>query len=192
MSTQNNLNSSPNFSAYHEDGLIDIFLGIFLIFVSAAFWNKLTFMAGIWAAILIPLWTSARKGITRRRVQFGSQQNGLSGMFLITMVGLFAFGVLAALILTLGRDRLPGLLDFLDQYIHLIFGGMLSIVLLFLAAGLSTPRLTLHALACAATFAIGNILAWPLFISMGILGIASFTIGIFIFVRFLRQHPERS
>lgn len=192
MSTKHNPTSTQHFAAYHRDGLIDIFFGLFLLFAGAALWTELTFMAGIWAAILVPLWISARSSITRRRVRQPAAPKGPSGMFMISMMGLFTLGVLAILVFTVGLSNLPELRDFLASYIHLTIGGAIAVVLLFLAAGLSTPRLVLHALACVAVFIIGETLTWPFFISMSVVGAVTFAGGSIVLAKFLREHPEIS
>lgn len=192
MSTKHNPTSSQHFAAYHRDGLIDIFFGLFLLFAGAVLWSELTFMVGIWAAILVPLWISSRSTITRRRVRQPAAPKGPPGMFMISMMGLFALGILAILLFTVGLNNLPALRTFLASYIHLTIGSAIAVMLLFLAAGLSTPRLALYALASVAIFVIGDFLAWPFFISMGVLGAVAFAGGTFVFIRFLREHPEVS
>lgn len=192
MSTKIHLTNSQRFAVYHRDGLLDIFFGLFLLFAGAAFWTGLTFMAGISAAILVPLWISSRSAITRRRVPQPPSPKGSSVMFKITMMGLFALGILAILLMTVGIDSLPETRAFIARYIDLAIGGTIAVLLLILAAGLSTPRLVWYALACAVVFLIGDTLAWPFFISITVFGAVSLIGGFLTFARFLREHPEQS
>ena len=68
MSAQSQNYNSSKYVIFHKDGLLDTFFGLYLIIAGTAMANELTFLSGVWVAIFIPLWISARKSITMRRV----------------------------------------------------------------------------------------------------------------------------
>ena len=190
MSSQ--LDRNSRYFLYHKDGLLDTFIGFYLLIAGGAVAASMTFLSGGWIAIMVPLWISARKSITMRRVPAHSLPKGTSGRaaaFISVMMGVFALGIAAALVFTNGLDRIPGLRGFLSEYIHLSIGAGISVLLLILAGVLSTGRLALYALAAAAIFLVAHAFAWPFWISMMALGSLMAGCGLIVLTSFIRNNP---
>jgi hypothetical protein len=93
------------YMAYHQDGLLDIFVGVYvLLFGSGISFMTMTefstwfLIPAIFPALMVPIWVSAKKQITMPRigyVKFGSRGvNKLMAVFIGLMVaGLGAFMV---------------------------------------------------------------------------------------------------
>ena len=91
--------------SYHQDGLIDIFVGVYvllfalgILLMTVTEFSTWFVIPAIFPAIMVPIWISAKKRITMPRigyVKFGSRgANKLTAVFLGLMVaGLGAFMV---------------------------------------------------------------------------------------------------
>lgn len=187
----NNFNISRYF-LYHKDGLLDIFIGLYLIIAGGAVAADMTFLSGAWIAMVVPLWISARKSITMRRVspdQLPHESAASLTAFTGLMIGLFVAGIAVGGLFQYGVHAVPSVRAFLSTYIHLIFGAGLTLLLLVLSALLKTGRLALHALASVIVFATANLFGWPFFVSFMTLGSLIFATGIALVTRFIRQNP---
>ncbi len=56
------------FTSYHQDGLLDIFLGIGIIVFGLGMATDQFYFGSIMPAILFPLWAAAKKAITIPRI----------------------------------------------------------------------------------------------------------------------------
>ena len=56
--------------SYHQDGLLEIFIGFFIAIFGLGMTTGLAYMGGIWAAVGIPIWASVKKAVTLPRMGF--------------------------------------------------------------------------------------------------------------------------
>ena len=192
MSAKTNHINSDRYALYHQDGLLDTFIGLVLITAGTAVAAKMIFLSGAWIALFLPLWISARKSITMSRVpadNLPAVTTRRSAFFVLALVGIFVFGLMTGLLFLLSADAYPGLRAFLSEYLHLLIGAGLTMFFLMLAMVLSTRRLGLYALLSASVFAVAHLAGWPFFISMLVIGCVMLAAGSVLFARFIRQHP---
>ena len=192
MSAKTNHINSDRYALYHQDGLLDTFIGLVLITAGTAVAAKMIFLSGAWIALFLPLWISARKSITMSRVpadNLPAVTPRRSAFFVLALVGIFVFGLMTGLLFLLSADAYPGLRAFLSEYLHLLIGAGLTMFFLMLAMVLSTRRLGLYALLSASVFAVAHLAGWPFFISMLVIGCVMLAAGSVLFARFIRQHP---
>ena len=104
------------YMSYHQDGLIDIFLGIYvLLFALGILLKNLTDSSmwtvapGIFPAIMLPIWISVKKRITMPRigyVKFGTRRGG---KLLAVIIGLMVAGLGAFMVFALAsRSQAEG------------------------------------------------------------------------------------
>jgi len=187
------------YMSYHQDGLIDIFVGIYVLLFSLGF--LLTTLAGfstwfvipaIFPAIMGPMWISAKKRITMPRigyVKFGTRgANKLLAIFIGLMVaGLGAFMVLAfssrsqAWALTLRNLIIPNSM--------IIIGvGAAAISSLF-AYTMGLKRLYAYGLCTLVLFLAGHFMTIPFAYFPAAIGLGITGNGFVLLMRFIRKYP---
>ena len=192
MSTTTDVELSRKYSLYHRDGLLDIFMGLGVLLAGAALWADMAWMAGVWVAIFVPLWISARKTITYQRVpeaDLSPDDNRRYQLVLSVAVGLLVLGVLTGLFFALGFAQPSALRSFLDRYIHLLMGAGLAGFLMLVAAVLHLPRYYAYAALTALIYIIGHFTGWQFWISMSLAGGLVSLSGFVVLGRFLWAHP---
>jgi hypothetical protein len=192
MSTAMDYELSRKYFLFHKDGLLDIFIGLGVLLTGAALWAEMVWMAGVWVAIFVPLWISARKSITYRRgtdVQPSGQGNFRFALVMSAALGVLLLGVMVALTFFAGFERLPAFRSFLDAYIHLLVGLGLAGFLAVTAAIMHLPRFYAYAALALAVFSIGHLAGWLFWMSLTLAGGLICLGGIVILGRFLQAHP---
>ncbi len=193
MDTITNQELSKKTLFYHKDGLLDIFAGCLLLFFAISILTGLYFMAAIWAAILAPLWVTARKTITWRRIppeDIASQPHTSSFLVLAGLAGLALLGVISGTLIFLSRESLPALRTWLDAYFELAFGVGVALIFTAVAFLLRLGRFAAYALLAGIVFGVAylqHIDFWaPLALSGGLVILT----GGLTLARFLARHPE--
>jgi MFS family permease len=192
MTTTTEDELSRKYFFYHQDGLLDIFIGLGILMAGLSFWAGMFWMAGAWVAILMPTWIAARKSITYRRAVDEDpqlEQNNRYPLVMAVLVGLVLMGVLVGVVFTLGSENLPSLRTWLSSYIHLVIGLGIALFLMITAAVMRIPRFTIYAGLVAAVFAAGQWLGWVFWMSMSLSGGLMALLGIAVLIRFILQHP---
>ncbi len=192
MSTISQEELSRKYYFYHHDGLLDIFIGLGVLLAGAGFLAGMPWMGGIWAAIMLPVWASARKAVTYRRagdVQPRRGERARMWLLMSVLVGVLALGVLTSSVFVLGSGSQPALCAFLDSYFNLALGAGLAICPLLIAAILGLPRYYAYALLTLAVFAAGQPLDWPFWIGLVAVGGSMTLAGCGVLARFIQTHP---
>jgi hypothetical protein len=180
---------------YHRDGLLDIFIGLAILFSSQLIRTDLVWMIGVYFPIFLPSWNSARKRLLYGRVgaldfdpllhskrDKGKKQiNFLLGGLLLAGLGLFI-----ALTLLSGLTN-----EWLRSTIPLILGGVFACIWIFVSRVLRLPRFYLYAFFTFASFAACQAGIVPFWGALAIIG-GSVTIGgLILLSRFLQIHPNK-
>jgi hypothetical protein len=189
--TNQELNQKTLF--YHKDGLLDIFAGCLLLFFAISILTGLFFMAGIWAAILAPLWVTARKTITWRRIppeDIASQSRTPTFLALAGLAGLALLGVISGILIFLSRESLPALRVWLGAYFELAFGVCVALVFTGAAFLLRLGRFAAYALLAVIVFGIAYLQHISFWVPLALLGGLVILAGSLTLARFLARYPE--
>ena len=180
-------------AAYHQDGLLDIFIGFAIFFAGLFLWTEMVWMAGIFIPVLMPSFQAARKRFLQPRIgdlPASSHQQAqaqkvllltslLFGVLFLVGIGIFfAFGVMSG-----------PLNDWLRNYFLLVIGIIFAGAWLFAAAMLKISRFYLYAIFTFAALAMAQYSVFQFWIALVILGGLIILSGAFILLRFLQQHP---
>jgi hypothetical protein len=185
------------YTSYHQDGLLDIFAGAYILafslgMLTEVFWGlgMGSIMPAISVAVMLPIWIAAKKRITMPRigfVKFGVQ----SGVkFMAVLSGVMLVGLFFAL--TLFQGGRPLWLDVIRQYGLIAVGvGALVICSLFgYIAGLS--RLYAYGLLALLVLGVGHFMGIFFAYLLLPLGIAVMVTGLYLLTAFVRKYPLRS
>jgi hypothetical protein len=188
------------YMSYHQDGLLDIFVGIdVLLFGMGILLLTMTdfstwfILPAIFPAIMIPIWISAKKRVTMPRigyVNFGVRgANKMMAIFLgIAVAGLGTFMVFG-LGASMGEGWALTLRDILISNSMLIIGiGALTISSLF-AYTMGLKRLYGYGLLIFVLFFTGYFVAIPFEYFLVIIGLVIIISGFALLTRFIRKYP---
>jgi len=187
------------YMVYHQDGLIDIFIGVYvLLFALGILLNTVTdfstwfVIPAIFPAIMVPVWISAKKRITMPRigyVKFGSRgANKLMALFIGLMVaGLGAFMVFTfasrsqAWALTLRNLIIPNSM--------IIIGISAAAISSLFAYTMGLKRLYAYGLLTLALFLPGHFITIPFEYFLLTIGLVISVSGFVLLIQFIRKHP---
>jgi len=186
------------YMSYHQDGLLDIFVGVYvLLFASGILLMTVTdfstwfVIPAIFPAIMIPIWASAKKRITMPRigyVKFGGRgANKLMAIFTGLMVaGLGAFMVVASASSQGWALTLRNLI--ISNGMIIIGIGAASISSLF-AYTMGLKRLYAYGLLTLALFFTGHFITIPFGYFLLTIGLVIIINGFVLLMRFIRKYP---
>jgi hypothetical protein len=202
MTKQNTLREIEKkaYMSYHQDGLLDIFVGLYAIaFGLGMIADKIlefgfgAIMPAILIAIVLPIWIEAKRKITMPRigfVKFGARgSNKLFALLLgLAVAGLGVF-MLFGVFLATGQIGRPWWIEILFQYGMIWIGLGSAVIGSLFAYTMGLKRLYGYGLLTFALFASGHFLSVPfeyLLLAIGSVIIAS---GAALLVQFIRRYP---
>ena len=184
---------------YHEDGLLDLLVGLSVLLSGVYILVDLDIpLGGVWVVLWLPIWLSARKTITSRRLPNvevpHEQYAGLmrAAVFVVLTLVLLVF---AGSLLLLGHSSglVPSwFVTGLREYFTLILG-LVGAFVMTIAGWLSgLNRLYAYALLTAVAFAGTYLLQAPAGLAVAVVGGVVMIWGLVMLSRFVRSHPVQS
>ena len=187
------------YTSYHQDGLLDIFVGLYIlgfglgIFMDVVmdFGMGVVIIPGGLVASMIPIWIAAKRRITMPRigfVNFGIRgTNKLTAILIgVTVLGLGAFFAFTITTLQSGSRQW---LDLIFQNGMLIVGfGSLAVCLLF-GYTMGLKRLYAYGLIAAFALVIGYFMGIFFAYILLALGTTVMVTGVVVLVNFVRKYP---
>jgi len=186
------------YMAYHQDGLLDIFAGLFISgwglgMLMDILWefNFGAIMPAILIATVLPIWIAAKRRITMPRigyVNFGTRgSNKIFALFLGLMVA--GLGVFFAFTFATYQGGSRQWLDLIVQNGMLIVGfGSLSVCILF-GYSMGLKRLYAYGLLAAIALVFGHFMGIFFAYILMVLGITVMVAGFALLIGFVRKYP---
>ena len=187
------------YMSYHQDGLIDIFVAVYvLLFGLGILLRTVTdfstwfVIPAIFPAVMVPIWMSVKKRITMPRigyVKFGGRgANKLMAIFIGVMVA--GLGTFMAFTFASTQWSWASMLrDLLISNGMIIMGiGTAAISGLF-AYTMGLKRLYAYGLLTLALFLTGHFITFPLEYVLLTIGFAVLINGFVLLARFIRKYP---
>ena len=179
--------------SYYQDGLWDIYLGLFFIVMGLLFYfDIVSFLVIIPAVFMVPLMYIKRSFALSRLgyVVFSRERQALEkNKFLLTVIlgllGLY-FGVMAFLTISGGR----AIYDFLDNLPVNPIAIFIAIVIATVTAVYGIRRFALYSISIIIVFFIGDLLGDEIIVPSLLTGIAIFTVGVVTLIRFIKEYPK--
>jgi hypothetical protein len=184
------------YMAYHNDGVLDVFLGWCVFLAGLLMFTKIFWMAGVYVAIVTPLFLSFKESVTVPRLgddeldQASNRDKGAAyPLMLFGGFGLMALTGLVVFILLVVTKRA----DVAADTVLIIAGGIaaLTVLAVFAVMGYvyNVPRWyaygVLTVILALLAWATGLALPWVI---MAIGSVIALTGSVYLF-RFLRSHP---
>jgi len=193
-------NSQQDYLHYHNDGLLDIFIGLALIVVG---FGLLTDIPYIFAfsipTVFLPAWREAKKKLTSPRMaslHFTDAQR-LANRTKALLVGLLLAGILfflafamAAMLWTTSRGLLPAwLLTLLREYFWLVLSAFGAGVLSLIAWLYQQSRFFAYSAFTLVTCVLISALNLPFWLVVTLTGTVMAGFGFLVFRRFIQTYP---
>ncbi len=184
------------FRSRFDDGLADLLIGLAVLAMGATLGTELGGMAGVWGALVVPLWLPLHKAITEPRlgyVEFGPGRRAKMRRKQLVLTGALGTTVLAGLLLWyLSAKDGAAVREALHGWEGLPFLASLAAVIVVAGVVVHARR----ALAYGGVLLLGGLLTKdvaamdPLRLALMIGGAVITATGAALLVRFLRSHPR--
>ena len=184
--------------SYHQDGLIDIFVGVYvllfgfgILLMTVTEFSTWFVIPAIFPAIMVPIWISVKKRITMPRigyVKFGSRgANKLMAVFLGLMVaGLGAFMVFS---FSSSQAWALALRNLIISNGMFIIGISAAAISSLFAYTMGLKRLYAYALLTLALLFAAHFAIIPFAYSLLTIGVLMIINGSILLMQFIRKHP---
>jgi magnesium-transporting ATPase (P-type) len=197
MFTDNSQRMERNLNAYHQDGLLDILIGLGILMAGVFLLSNLFWLAAILPAVAYPIMQSAKKTITEPRIgallkepqQIAATRRSFMG-FMVAGVVAMILGFIMFAILSL--DLLSSSAQTLLLKNFPVALGVIAAFLFALTALLSgVGRFYLYGLLSLIFISGGALLNLPGPLYSASLGLLILLYGITLLARFVREHPRQ-
>jgi len=187
------------YMSYHQDGLIDIFVGVYvllfglgILFSTVTSFSTWFVIPAIFPAVMVPIWMSVKKRITMPRigyVKIGSRGvNKLMAIF----IGLMVAGLGAFMVLTFASRSQAWALTLRNLIIPngmIIMGIGAVIISALFAYTMGLKRLYAYGLLTLVLFFTGHYIIIPFAYLLVIIAFVIIINGSVLLMRFIRKYP---
>jgi hypothetical protein len=186
------------YMSYHQDGLLDIFIGMYILLLGFGIYMLTTndfttwfIFPAIFPAIITPLWISAKKKITMPRigyVKFGTKgANKLTIIFIGFLVA--GLGAFMAFSFASNQGWAISLRNLIIPNIMIILGTAIVLTSSLFAYIMGLNRLYFYGILSLMLFIAGYLIAVQMAYVIMIIGIVLLLTGSYLLNRFIRKYP---
>lgn len=179
--------------SYHQDGVLDIFIGLSILLFGAWILADMAYLAGAFAAVFTPIYAQVKKQVTVPRlgfVKFGPTRTAKTQktVLVLVLVGVMAFlpGVLLFATTEMG---ILAPIRLLIDYGMIVIGIAGAAVLSVVAYLSELRRLYVYAALVLTLFVSGHFLTAPLPYYLMTLGTIILLSGLYLLIAFQRKYP---
>lgn len=182
---------------YHQDGLADLLVGLgILLFGLNMLLDWDVPLAAVWVVLWVPIWMSAKKSITARRMHDAEvsmeRYDGIRKAIAF-VAAVLLLPLVAGLVVLWAHSRgtlPPWFLAGLREYLMIVLGlfGALVVAVAAWLSGLN--RLHAYALVTAVALVGGYLLDAPIALAVTVVGAIVMLWGLGLLVRFVRKYPK--
>lgn len=187
------------YMSYHQDGLIDVFVGVYiLLFGLGISLNSVTdfstwfVIPAIFPAIMVPIWISLKKQITMPRIGYVKFRSGGANKLTVIFIGLLVAGLGAFMAFTFASTTQTWasvVRDLMFSYSMIAIGIGAAIVSSLFAYTMGLKRLYAYGLLSLVLFFTGHFITIPFEYLLIIIGLVIIVNGFVLLMRFIRKYP---
>jgi hypothetical protein len=186
------------YMSYHQDGLLDIFVGVYvllfalgILLMTVTDFSTWFVIPAIFPAVMVPIWVSAKKQITMPRigyVKFGSRgANKLMAIFIgVLVAGLGAFAVFT---FASSQGWALTLRNLIISNGMIIIGIGAAVISSLFAYTMGLNRLYAYGLLTLVLFLAGHFITIPFGYFLLTIGLVIVINGFVLLMRFIRKYP---
>ena len=188
------------YMSYHQDGLIDIFVGVYvLLFALGILLMTMTdfstwfVIPAIFPAIMVPVWISAKKRITMPRIGYVKFRSRGVNKLMAIFLGLMVAGLGVFMLFGLGAFMSQGwaltLRNLIIPNSLIIIGVSAAAMSCLFAYTMGLRRLYTYGLLTLVLFLTSHFITIPFGYLLGIIGFVIIINGISLLMRFTQKYP---
>jgi hypothetical protein len=180
---------------YHEDGLMDLFMGITFLLVGIGKYFGETSFITILPVIILLIARKMKRIVTFPRigyVDFGSRATGKRRMYLLLMM---CVPIILGVIIYFVSNRISvstSAPNFMDEYGSLIYPSLMGIMLVIISFILEAKRMISYALLFVLAFVIAFFTDVNKAYSFMAIGLIVTVSGAFVLNRFVKKYPKQA
>ena len=179
------------YTSFHQDGVIDLMIGIWLIWFIVCMAIELLWLGGIILPTLLFVYIGAKQKLTIPRigyVKFGARGKTRMYVILGVFMCLAVTGLLFALMFADSSIR-DKLILILESYYNLIIAGVAGGLTLLMAVGSGIKRFFIYAALILGLFVSAQVFGINLLYTCLTIAISFIVLGTYTLVQFLRENP---
>jgi hypothetical protein len=186
------------YMSYHQDGLIDIFVGVYvLLFALGILLSTVTdfstwfVVPAIFPAIMVPVWVSAKKRITMPRIGYVKIGSRGANMLMAIFLGLMVAGLGTFMVFSFASSQgwALTLRNLIISNSLIIIGVSSAAMSSLFAYTMGLKRLHAYGLLALALFFTGHFVTIPFGYFLLTIGLVIIISGFVLLLRFIRKYP---
>jgi len=186
------------YMSYNQDGLLDIFVGVYIILFGIGIllltmtdFSTWFVIPAIFPAIMIPIWISAKKQITMPRIGYVKFRSGGANRLTAIFIGLMVAGLGTFAIFTFSASEgwALTLMDLIVSNSMIIIGVGAAIISSLFAYTMGLKRLYGYGLLTFVLFITGYFVAIPFEYFLVTIGLVIVISGFVLLMQFIRKYP---
>jgi len=201
MTEQNSLREieKKTYMSYHQDGLLDIFVGVYVLLFGSGIllrsvgdFSTWFVIPAIFPAIMVPIWISVKKQITMPRIGYVKFRSGGANRLTAVFIGLMVAGLGVFMAFTFAsttQSWASVLRDLMVSYSMIAIGGGAAIISSLFAYTMGLKRLYAYGLLTLALFLTGHFITIPFEYFLLTIGFAIIINGFVLLIRFIQKYP---
>ena len=187
------------YMSYHQDGLIDIFVGVYVLLfgvgislITLTDFSTWFVIPAIFPAIMGPIWISAKKRITMPRIGYVKLGSRGANKLMALFIGLMVAGLGAFMVVTFASRSQAwavALRNLIIPNSMIIIGISAAVISSLFAYTMGLKRLYVYGLLTLALVLPGHFITIPFGYSLLTIGLVIFVNGFVLLIQFIRKHP---
>lgn len=182
------------YTSYHEDGILDIFIGIGVLIAAGYMMTDLFWMAGTSVAIFTPLYIQVKRSITFPRlgqVTFSRKRTGRSKKTMLFILLLNVAGLLLGVVFfsAVTGPSNPAWYDLVVRWYGVVLGVVIAGLEVVFAHLSDLERFNWYAAVTLVVIPSVHLLGTPLFAHLAVLGAVVTVAGLYQLQRFRLKYP---
>ncbi len=188
------------YMSYHQDGLIDIFIGVYvlmfglgILFRTVADFGTWIVIPAIFPAVMVPIWVSAKRRITMSRIGYVKFGVRSAGKLMALLLGLFVAAAGLGAFMAFSFSSSPGwaltVRDLMVSYSMIIIGIVAAAVSGLFGYTMGLKRLYTYGLLTLVLFLAGYFITFPFEYILLAIGLVIIINGFVLLIGFIRKYP---
>jgi len=186
------------YMSYHQDGLIDIFVGVYvllfgigILLMTVTDFSTWFVIPAIFPVLMVPIWISVKKRITMPRIGYVKFRSGGANRLMAILLGLMVAGLGTFAVFTFASSQgwALTLRNLIVSNSMIIIGISAATISGLFAYTMGLKRLYVYGLLTLALFFTGHFITIPFEYLLLTIGLAIIINGFVILMQFIRKYP---
>jgi hypothetical protein len=186
------------YMSYHQDGLLDIFVGVFILsfgfgilLMTVTEFSTWFVIPAIFPAIMVPIWVSAKKQITMPRIGYVKFRSAGANRLMAVFLGLMVAGLGVFMVFSFSSSQAWALTlrNLIISNGMIIIGISAAAISSLFAYTMGLKRLYAYGILTLVLFLAGHLIAIPFGYFLLTIGLVIIINGFVLLTQFIRKYP---